>query len=79
MIVQNPLNTTFKRWARRLRSLPNIQVPIVDKTKPWQIFANQLKNLNPNLNLPSVNILQYPNEEDWKKWAVRVLNELSFL
>lgn len=78
MIVQNPLNTTFKRWARRLRSLP-IQVPIYDKTKPWQIFANQLKNLNPNLNLPSVNILQYPNEEDWKKWAVRVLNELSFL
>ena len=71
MTLMLPINTTFEQWANDLnRSCPSLSVPFPHKgVNNWRDWARQLVGNNRLNNMPDANTSQFPNTDDWKKWA----------
>lgn len=79
MTIMLPINTTFVRWANDLnRSLPMLTIPFPTRgVHHWWEWTNQLMDINRLYNLPDGDRKQFPNVEDWKKWAFLFIQTLQ--
>ena len=66
-----PINLDFERWANQLRvDLPNMNIPISRGEDNWREWANQIINANPTSNIPIPTETGYPQNKDWRQWAI---------
>ena len=71
-VITQPTNLDFVTWASRIRlDAPTYSIPIASDPSRWREWANQLINANSIPNVPLPHQLSYPNDENWKEWAMR--------
>ncbi len=70
-VITLPTNLDFERWADQLRiDLSLMSIPIHTGIDNWRDWANQIANSNDTV-IPIATEIGYPNNEDWRNWAVR--------
>lgn len=75
MIMPNlalPVNLDFNDWANHIRNdLSMYTIPIAGPKDQWRQWANQVINSNTIPGVPLPTELGYPEDEDWRQWAIR--------
>jgi hypothetical protein len=67
-----PINLDFERWANQIRiDLSKFSIPIHQEEENWRDWANQIIISNSIKNVPLPTEEGYPNQEDWREWAIR--------
>lgn len=81
MIIQLPSHNTFYHWFMDLnRTMPGVVIPTpMPGDKDWRKSAMLFISINrsklPLITLPTK--LNFPNHEDWRKWAYSFIESVS--
>lgn len=73
-----PYNISFNDWVCFTKmSTKRLNVPLPRPVDQWREWVSDLQQANNNNAIPLADKFQYPNEEDWRKWASFFYNNFS--
>jgi hypothetical protein len=73
-----PIAIEFEDWVAQLNSdLIGYQIPSPVPVDKWREWGASFISGNPTLDIPFPTVLFYKKDEDWRDWAINIVQAVN--